>query len=39
MPSLCAFANLQVGVTEVVLAVSYQPETMMAALEEMEKKV
>ncbi|GMF11164.1 unnamed protein product [Phytophthora lilii] len=30
---------MQVGVTEVILAVNYQPQVMLAALESMEKKV
>ena len=32
------FAALQVGVTEVVLAVNYKPEEMMKELKELEKK-
>ena len=31
--------KIQVGVTEVILAVNYQPQVMLAALESMEKKV
>jgi mannose-1-phosphate guanylyltransferase len=37
--SVSCVASEQVGVTEVILAVNYQPQVMLAALESMEKKV
>ena len=37
--SVVVLSKMQVGVTEVILAVNYQPQVMLAALESMEKKV